>query len=314
MTYNTQAPKPEAFIAVNKGRRKVEGTNRVYLNNDQEFQIELFNPTTNNILAKIFINGEELNQAGLLIKPAQRIFLERYLDVAKKFKFSTYEVEANNALVDGIIKDNGSVEVRFFKAIVTAPAPVNTWTPYIWFHGNDNNPITYDTWNNCTITTSGGVGQTTTLNTGQTTNGTTTTLAKGGFSTNTVHTAYYSAPTQVTSIPATFSTAMYSAPINTTGSVTLDGLNADMLDGYHASEYAAPTKETGRVEKGETSKQKFINVIAEFEYFPFHTVNYKLLPISQKVIEGLNVKIFCTNCGRKLGPKDKFCANCGTKV
>ena len=54
-TLNQGVPTPTANLAINKSRMKVYGKNSevptYYLNKGQEFQIELFNPTTNNILA-----------------------------------------------------------------------------------------------------------------------------------------------------------------------------------------------------------------------------------------------------------------------
>ena len=58
-------------------------------------------------------NGKEISQAGLVIRPGQRIYLERYLDIAKKFKFETYEVEDSNESKEAIAK-NGEVKVEFF--------------------------------------------------------------------------------------------------------------------------------------------------------------------------------------------------------
>ena len=86
----------------------------VYLENGQEFQIQLFNPNKFTIGAEIFINDEKLSNR-IVLKPGERIWLERYLDINKKFKFSTYEVEANDADVQEAIKDNGTIEVKFYK-------------------------------------------------------------------------------------------------------------------------------------------------------------------------------------------------------
>jgi hypothetical protein len=50
--------------------------------------------------------------------------------------------------------------------------------------------------------------------------------------------------------------------------------------------------ETGRVEKGSNSDQKIKLIDAEFSTYPFHTIKYKMLPISQKIntTEDINVK------------------------
>jgi ribosomal protein L33 len=74
--------------------------------------------------------------------------------------------------------------------------------------------------------------------------------------------------------------------------------------------------ETGRVELGSTSEQKLQTVNKSFNQWAFHTVEYKLLPISQKVntVEDLNIKRYCPNCGNKINKTDKFCSNCGQKL
>jgi hypothetical protein len=76
------------------------------------------------------------------------------------------------------------------------------------------------------------------------------------------------------------------------------------------------TIETGRVEKGSTSDQKLTTVNMSWEYFPFYTVEYKLLPVSQKIntTDDINIKRYCTNCGSKLGKGHKYCSQCATKV
>jgi methionyl-tRNA synthetase len=76
------------------------------------------------------------------------------------------------------------------------------------------------------------------------------------------------------------------------------------------------TIETGRVEEGSHSDQKFQSVNKSFDHFPFHTVEYKLMPISQKLntVADINVKRYCTNCGHKLAKTNNFCSKCGKKA
>ena len=109
---------PTANLAVNKSRIKIynkEGEMPTYyLQSGQEFQIELFNPTTDVVLAKIILNGNPISQGGLVLKPGQRVFLERYLDVAKKFLFDTYEVANTNEAKEAI-ENNGDFKVEFFR-------------------------------------------------------------------------------------------------------------------------------------------------------------------------------------------------------
>ncbi len=99
-------PTPTANLAINKSRLKVYGKKSevptYYLNKGQEFQIELFNPTTNNVLAKISLNGKPIAQGGLVLRPGERAFLDRYIDIARKFKFDTYEVADTNEVKQAI--------------------------------------------------------------------------------------------------------------------------------------------------------------------------------------------------------------------
>jgi hypothetical protein len=121
--YYASEQKPTAFIT--KGKQRVKQYSQsVYLNNGDEFEIELFNPTKKTILAKIKINGEYLSSAGLILKPGQRVFLERFIDVDKKLVYSTYEVEVNSREVLDAIELNGNVEVEFYNEAL--PNWINT--------------------------------------------------------------------------------------------------------------------------------------------------------------------------------------------
>jgi len=83
MYYQTKTATPCAFITKDRQRLKQFGQS-VYLKNGEEFEIELFNPSQSTVLSKIKINGNYLSGGGIVIKPGQRVFLERYLDDAKK--------------------------------------------------------------------------------------------------------------------------------------------------------------------------------------------------------------------------------------
>lgn len=110
----------QAFISVGGNRLKQYNKNTVYLENGKEFQAELFNPKTTKILVKIKINGNYISSSGIVLKPGQRIFLERYLDDAKKFKFETYTVENSKEAIEAIAK-NGLVEFEFYDEQVAIP-------------------------------------------------------------------------------------------------------------------------------------------------------------------------------------------------
>ena len=104
---------PEAYIAKNKNRLRIYNLKTVFLENNDEFELEFFNPTTLNILAKIYINGILSSTSGLVLRPGERVFLDRYLDKVKKFKFETYDVE-NTSEVREAIRNNGLINVKFY--------------------------------------------------------------------------------------------------------------------------------------------------------------------------------------------------------
>lgn len=279
---------PSANLAVNKSRIKlyknVGQMPTYYLQKGQEFSIELFNPTSDVVLAKISLNNKPISQGGLVLNPGQRVFLERYLDVAKKFLFDTYEV-ANTSEVKKAIADNGDFKVEFYREqqIITRP---------IIFTTTNNNY-------NSSFTT-----------------GTPIHHLRG--TTNTNIGSYYNSSDIVY--------GSNSSIVNCSGLGTLDMLDMNFSDEvksepvlkrklHRSSVQAKKSIETGRVEMGSASDQEFKTVNKTFEYSPFHIIECKMLPVSQKIntADDINVKVYCTNCGSKLGKTDKFCSNCGNR-
>ena len=114
--YNFGSKEPSAFITVRKQRQKQNGKN-VYLHDRTEFEIELHNPTNDSILAKISLNGNRISNSGVVLKPGERVFLERYLDEDRKFLFETYEV-SDNKTNQRAIEYNGLVIVEFFNKML----------------------------------------------------------------------------------------------------------------------------------------------------------------------------------------------------
>ena len=248
----------------------------VYLENGQEFQIQLFNPHNFTIGAEIFINGEKLSNL-LVLKPGERVWLERYLDVKKKFKFSTYEVEGNNKDVQEAIKDNGNIEVKFYKE-----SRNKEYYPSVivydnnWLNKNDN--IKYPSPINVFYTISND-------------------LTTGNY-------CNYTAKT------SSFCTDLNT---NCTSSISISIPDTNYASSMSSSDEMIC--ETGRIETGSQSTQEFNNVNMDFEYFPFITEKIKLLPLSQKPFTPNDLhKIYCPECGRKLKSTYKFCPFCGSKI
>lgn len=141
-----------AQITKKKNRLKVYPSTKdqVYLNDEDEFEIELFNPKTNPVLAKISINGKRISERGIILNPGQRVFLERFLDSPEKFKFSTYKVN-NSQDVKEAIANNGLVKIEFYDEYATfSTSGGTTWITNPCFNGTGT---TTGGWTNTTTST-----------------------------------------------------------------------------------------------------------------------------------------------------------------
>jgi len=113
MNYATQVSKPTAHITKKKSRLKVYNGHVVFLNDKDNFEFEIHNPKNKTVLCKIKLNGEYISTGGIVLKPGQRVFLERFLDSNNKFEFSTYKVKdtsENRSAIDL----NGNVLIEFY--------------------------------------------------------------------------------------------------------------------------------------------------------------------------------------------------------
>ena len=287
MYYQTKTGTPSAYITKDRKRLKQNGQN-VYLNNGDEFELELFNPLSNTVLAKIKLDGSYISGGGIVLKPGQRVFLERYLDDPRKFKFETYEVDGTSNEVLDAIAGNGDVVIDFF----------DEYKQPVW-----NNPITYvggSYFNGNTYTSP------TYVNNPYNVNGNVSTFTTTNVNYSSTNTSGVNFNT--TSVSNTFAgpnkrgvlRSLKSKP-NSRSEVTMDMLSTDSI-------------ETGRVEKGGSSDQSFKTVDKTFNHYTCATSIWKILPVSQKVYEKQDLKVYCTNCGKKRKKdSDKFCSSCGNK-
>lgn len=285
---NLQTETVLAKIAVNKSLLKEFVSNNqriVYLKDNSEFQIQIFNPYTYTIGADIYINGTQMPNR-IVLKPGERIWLERYLNEARKLLFSTYEVE-NTSEVKAAIQNNGEVKLMFYKEKVYQE-PVHIYT----------SPIT-TYYNNCNYCIDDCVAKGIDINSSINYSDSVRTLGLG----DTVQTA-------ATATSAT-SAASYTSYSSTCKSYNLDlELNSNLK-----LKNSSDTIETGRIEKGSHSNQEFQNIDLNFEWWSFKTEVIKLLPISQKPITKKDLKkLYCANCGHKVNTKFKFCPYCGAKI
>ena len=266
--------KPSAWIVTpnDKGRKSIKN-GKCFLENNETFEIELFNPLTVSVLADIKLNGQSISKTGLVVKPGQRVYLDCFIDDKKKFVFSTYEIE-NGLESLNATQNNGVLEVFFYKEdvitldnwqrkfdriIVEKHYPYN---PYPWY-----NPYTVYYGN--TIGT-GGYGNT------NLTNG-----VIGAITTNTVYSKYLSLYSQT---GKDLSNNAVNCSYTSDSNVSYGGTTVNNL-------FSVNNIETGRVEKGEKSKQKFTEVEMDFEKNYISSTIIQILPESRKPAEVKNVKI-----------------------
>ena len=117
-TTNMTTLQPEAFVTVKKNRLKLYENKNHYLKSKTNFEIELFNPTNDSVLAKIWLNDKLMSASGIIVKPGQRVYLERFLDTPEKFQFNVFEVDDVKE-TKAAREKNGLVKVSFFNKTVT---------------------------------------------------------------------------------------------------------------------------------------------------------------------------------------------------
>jgi hypothetical protein len=260
----------------------------VYLNNGTEFQIYLKNPYPSHTGIKISVNDKPIGNM-LVLRPGQSFWLDRFLNENKKFLFSTYEVE-NSKEMEYATSKNGKVTIQFYhekeKPYVSAGIVRDI---------NDVQLLDFE-WNN---------GRSYTFNGVKTNVPTCSTYGSVSNSVNTVLTSSLNF-----NDASTFSTSAHGARTRSMTNISAE------IDNKATKKLANQgTMETGRVEKGGVSSQQFDYCDLEFEYWPFQTEVIQILPVSRKQIRPEDTRRkYCSQCGKKVNPKDKFCSNCGAKL
>lgn len=304
---------PTANLAINKSRIKKYGKKKsipsYYLEKGQEFQIELYNPTQEKVLTTIKLNNNPIS-GGLILRPGERVFLDRFLDTNKKFLFDTYEVD-NTKSARKAIEPNGDVEIAFFKEII----PINNvgGVTLDWMVDDlgtgSNNFIDLSTGNitNTTLYSDSNLDNNSNLD-NDITFSTTGTAGVG----NSSPTSNLSVSDNVIGESLRSVKGSKSSGFLTSGKVANIGLNF-MSKPLKSKKSSTPTTiETGRVEKGSESDQTLCEGNGDFEMTSFHVVRYKLIPKSQKKLSTKDYYTkYCGNCGAKC--KTKFCPYCGAK-
>ena len=275
---NSETESPQAWVAIKRNRQKIynrQGKTQVYLKDGQEFQIELFNPTQTRYLVKFKINGNYQADRGLILNPGQRYFLDRFIDDDRKLAFSTYEIEDSKAAKKAIEK-NGLLEVEFYSETFLHGNIISY--PKIYNTPNWSQPIWTTNPSTFWYGTSNGISNNA---------GGSSTLTLAG---STINNVSYTSGTVNCGTTYT-STSNYSSVVN----------DASI--------------ETGRVEKGEKSDQKFEEGYGTFSSWASYTTTVQIIPLSQKPAEAQEIRSYCTGCGSRVKKQTwKFCPNCGTET
>jgi hypothetical protein len=251
---------PGAWIVSPKdrGRKSIKG-DKIYLDNGQEFEIEIFNPLKESVLADIRLNGNSICKTGLVVKPGQRIYLDCFVDDRKKFIFQTYQVDGTQESLDAIA-DNGLMEVFFYKEQAVTLQNWNDRFHKVIIH--EYYPVYYPRWY------SFGSGTINTVYTG---------------SALTINTTNYTGSSLTQKIDYSNSLGGGSFYGSSEPSFTNCSFNGSLTSGntFNNSPVAG-SLETGRVEKGEKSNQQFVDVDMEFEKNYIHHIVFQLLPSSRQ--------------------------------
>jgi hypothetical protein len=331
---------PSCAILHNRNELKVYQGNQVYLNDGDNFELRFFNPTNFKIGVEINFNGINKGDGYLVLNPGQDLILDRFLDEQRKMLFETYVVDGNNDAAVKAIQQNGVINFNFYKENSyrhnyqdnsvnikynfppKPPKPPKHLTPN---YGN-----TYVTNNYYGVSISGSTGWSGTGGVA----GVYGAIGVAGpagapgycYSTKSsglphftnVSSTYNSNPTSYQT-PGIFINETDNSTFTT--SSTLDSLNysdyvAEHIDNNIAfSEYIAFNPlETGRIEKGDISSQTSKSVNAQFQSKPFHSITYKLMPISSMNRTVKEVRAYCGSCGYRLRKSSwQFCPSCGEK-
>jgi len=260
-----------------RGRVKIYPNNTVYLEDGQEFEIELFNPLTVSVLCIIKVQNNLISKNGLVVRPGERVYLDCFIDSRKKFKYNTYNIDDSKESKKAI-SFNGLIDIDFYREEVvynqeypnfdwsyTNIGLTNTGTHTAKFQITPNNTNYNNTLNQS-------VGNTLSLMSGANT---------GGF------------------------------PINGTFNSQNSLVQQSIL-----SQFKSTKIETGRIESGSSSNMSFKMVNNTFEKYKMGSISYKILPLTTKPLtsDDIKQKIYCTKCGRKSKKDENFCPSCGSKL
>lgn len=310
-------PFPSAWITRTKeksrGRFKVYNTNDIYLEDSEEFEIELFNPTDSKVLAKISINGKSISTNGIVLKPGQRIFLERFIDTNNRFVHDVYETDDFNKMFnDANILD---------EKLILYKKELNLRTELLQY-SDDKSDIIKDLKQKIedldseieSLRSDANSIKNATKDNGKVSVSFTRELVMMYGNSLTYPNTYtypYTYPYTYT-YPNTTITG--SCGYNNKMLYNSEEISTTMLFSNKTTTENDSSIETGRIDKGSKTDQTFITDNSYFEYIPFHQIEYILNPLSKKPLDTKDLRKYCSGCGKKTGKTDNYCSQCGIKI
>lgn len=311
---------PECDILVNKQLRKTYGKkkNKVYLNDGDHIQLNLFNPLYHRIGVQLEFNGEKEEKI-LILNPGQKVLLDRFIDTKKKIKFGTYFVDGSKGEVKESIKKNGNMRVHFWYEKMKQPL-ITTLSSSFAVSGASG--------------PSGSSGSSGSSGTGGT-----------GKRKRTAGLPHYG---KINTAYSTLGNVNGMGSVTTPADFTLDGTFTNTSTNSNSRVYTTSSiepilEETGRVEKGAKSKQKMketdfevdkVFLIKEFKLLPFSKLKDSKKKAPNRLADNIKPKtvtvdvhsnyyrntdhrIYCSNplCGYRVRNQSwKYCPICGGEI
>lgn len=111
---------------------------------DSEYKIYIKNNDRNHrILVEIDIDGTNVTGNGIIIDANSQVYLERFVDIARKFKFVTAD---SDGVADPDSPDNGKITIRVNKENTYFKQVTPDWNKYSWMRDHTaENPNPYPT-------------------------------------------------------------------------------------------------------------------------------------------------------------------------
>jgi len=341
---------PSVVITSNRNELKLYQDNTVFLNDGDNFELRFFNPLPEKIGVQINFNGINKGDGYLVLNPGQDIILDRFLDEQRKMLFETYVVNGNNEAAVKAIEENGVISFNFFKerhsyrtyneeVNIKYSFPPKPPKPYknkgmAWgsgtsgYSGSSGTSGTSGTSGSSGVSgiqgcagpagfsgSGGGAGlpHFTNINTTiNTTGGGTTTSSTYTTNTTNTYSNYLNS-----NLESSIAWSEYLCE-NTDKSIDYnDYINSSFseFDVINKNSRTYDPLETGRIEKGDTSRQTLKGVNLQFADLPFHSMTYKIMPISTMNRTIKEVREYCTHCGYRIRKNTwEFCPKCGSHL